>query len=191
MKPKYTSILLLAAVLGISSCTTLVESTTSGPIESDPGKRSFGTYLDDQRLEVIAGVNIKKADPSLKESNITVTSFNNILLLTGQVTDATLKQLAEQTAAKVNTVRKVYNEIQIKGNTALLVRTNDTLLTAKVKAVFIADEMINSSKIKIEVEDGVIYLMGLMTKTEADYVTNVASNIGGIQEVVKVFEYID
>ena len=113
-----------------------------------------------------------------------------ILLLTGQVTDPALKQLAEQTAAQVNTVRKVYNEIQVKGNIALLVKTNDTWLTTKVKTVFITDELIDSSKIKIEVEDGVLYLMGLMTNSEADYVTGVASNIGGVKEVVKVFEYV-
>ncbi len=191
MKSQYLSRLLLLLVFTLTSCTTIVDSTTSEPIEPDPGKRSFGTYLDDQQLEVIAGVNIRKADPALKEANITVTSFNNILLLTGQVTDPALKQLAEQTAATVNTVRKVYNEIQVKGNIALLVKTNDTWLTAKVKAVFIADDIINSSKIKIEVEDGVLYLMGIMTNSEADYVTGVASNIGGVQEVVKVFEYVN
>jgi osmotically-inducible protein OsmY len=182
--------LILALVFSISGCTTILDATTSKPIETDPGKRSFGTYIDDQKLEVIASVNINKADPELKLAHVNVTSFNNILLLTGQVPNEQLKQLAKETANNVNMVRKVFNELQIKGNTALLVRTNDTWLATKVKAVFIADKIINSNKIKIIVEDGVVYLMGIATQAEADYATEVTSNIAGIQEVVKVFEYI-
>lgn len=182
--------LIFTLLLSLSGCTTILDSTTSKPIETDPGERTFGTYLDDQKLEVIAGVNINKADPDLKLAHINVTSFNNIILLTGQVPNESLKQLAKQTATKVNMVRKVFNELKIKGNTALLVRTNDTWLAAKVKTVFIADKIIDSSKIKIIVEDGVVYLMGLATQAEADYATNVTSNIAGVQEVVKVFEYI-
>lgn len=184
------SAIFIASILLVTGCTTIVDSATNQPIQTDPGKRSFGTYLDDQRLEVIAGVNINKASPDLKLSNITVTSVNNILLLTGQVPTEELKVLAKQTAEQINSVRNVYNELQVKGNTALLVRTNDTWLAAKIKTAYIADEIIQSTKVKLIVEDGVVYLMGKLTQTEADYVTNVTSNIGGVQEVVKVFEYI-
>lgn len=182
---------LIGTLACLSACTTILDSTTNQPIETDPGERSFGTYLDDQRLEVIASVNINKADPELRLAHVNVTSFNNIILLTGQVPTAELKALAQQTSEKIHTVRKVYNELQIKGNTALLVRTNDSWLSTKVKGAFIADDIIDSSKIKVIVEDGIIYLMGLLTKTEADYAAGVASSISGAQEVVKVFEYID
>lgn len=184
------SLTLAATLLCLSACTTIIDTTTNQPIETDPGERSFGTYLDDQRLEVIASVNINKADPELRLAHVNVTSFNNIMLLTGQVPTEALKALAQQTTEKINNVEKVYNELQIKGNTALLVRTNDSWLSTKVKAVFIADDIIDSSKVKVIVEDGVVYLMGLLTQTEADYVTGVASTIVGVQEVVKVFKYI-
>jgi osmotically-inducible protein OsmY len=190
MNTRYRTSLLIVLLICLSGCTTLIDSTTNKPIETDPGQRSFGTYLDDEKLEVIAGVNINKADPQLKLAHVNVTSFNNILLLTGQVPTPELKVLAEQTTSRINTVRKVFNELTITGNTALLVRTNDTWLATKVKAVFIADKIIDSSKIKVIVEDGVVYLMGLATHTEAEYITNVTSNIAGIQAVVKVFEYI-
>lgn len=182
--------LLFITLLCFSGCTTVVDSFTNKPIESDPGKRTLGTYLDDQRLEVIASVNINKADPDLKLANVNVTSFNNIILLTGQVPTPELKTLAEQTATTINSVRKVYNELQIRGNTAVLVKTNDTLLSAKVKTIFITDKIIDSSKVKIIVDDSVVYLMGVLTQSEADYIGKVASSIGGVQEVVKVFEYI-
>jgi osmotically-inducible protein OsmY len=183
-------IVLLATLLMLSGCTTILDNTTNQPIETDPGERSFGTYLDDQRLEVIASVNINKADPELRLAHIDVTSFNNIILLSGQVPTESLKTLAQQTTERINNVTKVYNELQIKGNTALLVRTNDSWLSTKVKAVFIADDFIDSSKVKVIVEDGVVYLMGLLTQTEAEHATEVASTITGVQEVVKVFEYV-
>jgi osmotically-inducible protein OsmY len=181
---------LLTTLLYLPACTTILDKTTNQPIETDPGERSFGTYLDDQRLEVIASVNINKADPGLRLAHVDVTSFNNIILLTGQVPTEELKTLAQQTTERINNVTKVYNELQVKGNTALLVRTNDSWLSTKVKAVFIADDFIDSSKVKIIVEDGVVYLMGLLTQAEAEYATEIASTITGVQEVVKVFEYV-
>ncbi|ODS24938.1 phospholipid-binding protein [Candidatus Endobugula sertula] len=190
MKKAYIPILTITSILSISSCTTILDKTTSGPITTDPGERTFGTYIDDQRLEIIVGVNLKKADPALKTSHINVTSFNNIILLTGQVPTPQLIELATQTSNAVNMVRKVYNELQVKGNTAMLVRTNDTWISTKVKTAFIADKMIDSSKVKVTVEDSVVYLMGKLTQPEADYVSNVTSNIAGVQEVVRVFEYI-
>ena len=153
IKKTYYSSLLLTITLSITSCTTILDRTTSGPIDTDPGERTLGTYLDDERLEVILGVNINKADPELKLAHIDVTSFNNIVLLTGQVPTPELKALAGDTASQVNMVKKVHNELQIKGNTALLVRTNDTWLSTKVKAVHIADKLIDSSKVKVIVED--------------------------------------
>jgi len=190
MKKRYT-LLLLTILLNISSCTTILDKTTSEPIVSDPGKRTLGTYLDDQRLEVIVSVNLNKADPQLKLSHVDVTSFNNIILLTGQVPTQELKLLASSTAKAVNMVEKVYNELQIKGNTALLVRSNDVWLNTKIKAAYLTDNIINSSKVKVVVEDGVAYLMGIATRAEADYIADVTSRISGIQEVVKVFEYIN
>jgi len=183
-------IALLTTLLSLSACATIIDTTTNEPIETDPGERSFGTYLDDERLEVIASVNINKAHPDLRLAHVNATSFNNIMLLTGQVPTEALKLLAQQTTEEISNIEKVYNELQIKGNTALLVRTNDSWLSTKTKAVFIADDIIDSSKIKVVVEDGVVYLMGRLTQTEADYATKVASTIIGVQEVVKVFEYL-
>jgi osmotically-inducible protein OsmY len=190
MNKHFSPIITFTICLFFSGCTTIVDTTTSKSIETDPAERSFGTYLDDKKIEVVIGVNINKASPDLKSADVTVTSFHNVVLLTGQVPKEELKQLAETTASSVIGVKKVYNELQIKGNSALLVRTNDTWLATKVKSVFIADKLIDSSKVKIVVEDSVIYLMGIATQSEADYITDITSNIAGIQEVVKVFEYI-
>lgn len=182
---------LLLFITALQGCTTVVDATTREPIQPDPGKRSIGTYIDDKRLQVIVGVNIRKASPALKKSHIEVTSFNGVILLTGQVPDNAMRQLASETATSVPNVRQVYNELQPKPNTKLLTRTNDSWIATKVKTVLVADKNIDHSKIKSVTEDGTVYLMGLVTREQADQIANKISNIRGVREVVRVFEYVE
>lgn len=191
MKKKYRLTLLVTTLLTFHGCTTLVDATTKAPIQPDPRERTFGTYIDDQRLEVIVGVNINKAHPDLKRAHINVTSFNGAVLLSGQVPNQELRDLAAVTASDITKVRQVYNELEIKGNTSLLSRTGDGWLATKVKTVLLADKQVTGGRIKVVVENGTVYLMGLITKAEAGRAANLASNVGGVQEVVRVFEYID
>ncbi|MFT6791648.1 MAG: osmotically-inducible protein OsmY, partial [Cellvibrionaceae bacterium] len=157
-------ILLLIVFFKITGCTTVVDVATSKPIEVSSEKRSLGTYIDDKTLQVIVGVNIRKADPVLKQSNIQVTSYNSVVLLTGQVPTQDMRLLAAKVAADTNSVRQVHNELQVVGNTALLTRTSDTWLATKIKAILITDPEIKGVTIKVVVEDGVAYLMGKATQ---------------------------
>ena len=179
----------LLALLG--GCATVLDATHDGPIQPDPGERSFGTYIDDQQLETITRVNLRKAHPELKESNIDVTSFNGVVLLTGQVSDNDLRNLAGRTAQQVHSVRQVYNEIQVRGTTSVLARTSDTWLTTKVKGALLADKEVDSGRIKVVTENGVVYLMGLLTRQEAENAAEKTRTVGGVQKVVKAVEYID
>ncbi|WP_231759768.1 BON domain-containing protein [Microbulbifer elongatus] len=179
----------LLAVMG--GCATVLDATHDGPIQPDPGERSFGTYIDDQQLETITKVNLRKAHPELKESNIDVTSFNGVILLTGQVSNNDLRNLAGRTAQQVHSVRQVYNEIQVRGTTSVLARTSDTWLTTKVKSVLLTDKEIDSGRIKVVTENGVVYLMGLLTRQEAENAAEKTRTVGGVQKVVKAVEYID
>jgi len=157
----------------------------------DPGKRSLGSYIDDQQIETIAQVNLDKASPDLKTAHINVTSYNGVALLTGQVADNQLRQLAGSTVGAIAKVRQVHNELQIQGKTSILSRTNDSWLTTKVKSRLLAQKDIDSGRIKVVTENGVIYLMGLMSRIEAEKAVEVARTTGGVQKVVKAFEYID
>ena len=182
-------ILALTFTLVLNGCTTLVDATTREPINPDPTQRSLGTYIDDKRLQIIVAVNIRKAHPELKQSHINVTSFNGVILLTGQVPNPQLRLLAAQTAKSVSTVRQVHNELEIKGNIPFVARTNDTWLGTKIKAVLIADKYVSGLKIKVVVEDSTAYLMGLISQKQADRATNLVRNVSGVKEVVRVFEY--
>lgn len=191
-KALLTKLLVVAATILINGCTTIVDATTKEPLQPDPSQRSFGTYIDDKRLQVIVGVNIRKADSRLRQSsNVNITSFNGVVLLTGQVPAPELRTLAGDTATKVNGVRQVHNEIQMKGNSPFLTRSNDTWLGTKIKTVLLADNDVKGLKIKVIVEDAVVYLMGLVTQEEANIAANLASNVSGVNEVVRVFEYIN
>ncbi|WHI48298.1 BON domain-containing protein [Microbulbifer sp. ZKSA004] len=180
-----------AATTLLAGCSTVLEATHDGPIQQDPGERSFGTYIDDQRIETVTTVNINKAHPDLKISNININSFNGVVLLTGQVPSQELRLLAGRTAEQVQNVRQVYNEIQVRGKVTLLASTSDTWLTTKVKSNLFANKEVDSGRIKIVTENGVVYLMGLLTPAEAERAAEVTRSVGGVQKVVKAVEYIN
>ncbi len=182
---------LLFILLFINGCTSIVDATTKKPIESDPSSRSFGAFIDDERLETIVGVNIRKADPIFRQTHFSVISFKDVILLVGQVPTEELRLLAGQTANQIVGVRKVYNEIDSGANTSFWTRSNDTWLTSKVKSSLLADKQLNGLKIKVVTENSVVYLMGVITEQKANIAANLTSNVGGVKEVVRVFEYIN
>ncbi len=183
--------LLLGFILASLGCATVLEATHEEPIEIDKGKRTLGAFIDDQQLETVAKVNINKASPALKESHISVVAYNGIILLTGQVPSNSLRNKAGETVQRIHTVRQVFNEIQVQGKTSLLARTNDSWLTTKVKTTLLAHRDIDSGRIKVVTEAGVVYLLGLLSRVEAERAAEVVSTIGGVQKVVKAVEYID
>ena len=152
---------------------------------------SVGEAFDDSRNESLAKKRLRDAHPGLKEANISVTSFDGVLLLTGQVSSADLVPIASAQVEPMRNARKVYNEIIVAGKTSLLSRTNDSWLTTKVKSAFSTAEFSDATRIKVVTDNGVVYLMGLLTRAEADAAANIARDIQGIQKVVKVFEYIN
>ncbi len=175
----------------ISGCSHVVGVASEEPVAQDRSTRSLGAAIDDEKIEIAALVNIRKASPLLEGANISATSFNGIVLLTGQVHAADLKMLAEQEVKKIHRVREVHNELSVRGNASLLTATSDTWLTSKVKTKMIADMNLESGRVKIVTEAGVVYLMGLLTRAESNRAADIARNTGGVQKVVKIVEYID
>lgn len=178
-------------MLAVTACTSVIHAVTSEPIHPDPRETSLGTDLDDWQMATLIGVNIKKAHPQLEKSHIKVNTYNKVVLLTGEVPSNDMRSLAGKTARGFRGVRQVHNEIQIKGATSLLSRTNDSWLTTKVNSKLIANRNVKSGHVKVITVSGVVYLMGLVTSSEADAITAIASNTRGASKIVRVFEYID
>lgn len=182
---------ILLTALVVSGCTSIISETTDKPIESDPGSRTFGAVIDDQSIETTATVNIRKTDPNLDLAHIVVTSYNGVVLLTGQVLNEELRVRAAQTAAAVKNVRVVRNELVVAENSSFAARSSDTLLTTKIKSKLLTAKNIKDSRVKVITENGAVFLMGLVTHAEADIASTVAQETDGVQKVVRLFEYVD
>ena len=185
-----TAVLTLS--LGVTAgCTNFLHAVRDEPIKPDPYETSMGTDIDDFQIATAVGVNIKKAHPLLANAHVNVHSYNGVILLTGEVSNAEVRTLAGDTARNFRGVRQVHNELQMQGSSSFLSRTNDGWLTTKVKSKLIADEAIDSSKIKVVTENGVVYLMGTVSRGLADKATKIASTTKGVRKVVRAFEYPD
>lgn len=192
MTPNRLGLMALTLCLSITGCSSVITASREKPIEDDRGTRTFGSKIDDSLIETKVAVNVAKASPDLdKNSHIVVTSFNGIVLLAGQTPRADLKSLAEQTASQVQRVKKVHNELQVLQPSSLLARNNDAWLTTKIKTQMLTDSSIPGSRIKVVTENGIVYLLGLLTQQEAAQATSLVQGVSGVQKIVKLFEYID
>jgi osmotically-inducible protein OsmY len=157
---------------------------------NDPGKRTVGVVIDDQGLEWTVGPEIRNSDPGFKGAHIVVVSYNGVVLLAGQVASEALKEKAAEVAQSLNSVRKVHNELTVSGPISFASRTNDSWLTSKVKSRLIWADEAYGRKTKVVTENGVVYLMGLLTREQADNAVAVTSKVYGVEKIVRVFEYI-
>lgn len=153
-------------------------------------RRTAGVYVGDQEIELRAMNRLREAFPD-RTGNISVTSFNRQVLLTGQVPEEATRARATEVVKGVPEVRTVFNELSISGVTSLTSRTNDTAITGSVKTRLLRNEQVPGTKIKVVTESGVVYLMGLVTRAEADVATEIARTTSGVTKVVTLFETID
>ena len=151
-------------------------------------RRTVGTVAEDEGIELKASSRIRER---FKDPHVSVTSYNRMVLLTGEAPDAATRSEIERIARAIENVRGVYNEIAVSGNTALSARANDSYLTSKVKARFIDQQKFNAIHVKVVTEANVVYLMGLVKRKEADDATGIARTTGGVQKVVRLFDYVD
>lgn len=191
MNKSTTAVSVFLALSLISGCSSLVSATRSGPIEENYGKRSFGRLIDDSIIETKTSVNLNKTDEQLKNAHLSITSYNGVVLLAGQVPSQDLRETAANVTRKVRNVRRVHNELNVSGPISLPARTNDSWLTTKVKSKLLASKQVEGRRIKVVTENGVVYLLGLVSHAEADRIIEIVRTTFGIQKIVRIFEYLD
>ncbi len=157
---------------------------------SDPNRRTPGVVIDDFALENIVESEIRKSDPGYKGAHIVIVSYNGVVLIAGQVATAALRDNASTVTQSLRRVRKVHNELTVGGPTSLVARSNDAWLTTKVKTRLVTGKA-DGTKIKVQTENSIVYLMGMVTRAQADEAIDIAKNVYGVQKIVKVFEYLD
>jgi len=152
-------------------------------------RRSSGIFIEDQAIELKASRRIN--EQLGRDARINVTSFNRNVLLTGEAPNESMKNEAEKLAMSVENVRNVFNEIAISEKSALSVRTNDSLITSKVKGRFLSERKFQINYVKVITENSIVYLLGLVTREEGESAAQIASTTAGARKVVKVFEYLN
>ncbi len=184
------SALLASAVLAgaLAGCAPLVVGSAVGGALVATDRRSSGTVVDDQGLEL-------KALPRIREvlgerGHVNVTSYNRVLLVTGEVPTEPDKAAVEARLAALENVKSVLNELVVAPNSSLGDRSSDTLITSKVKASYVDARDIFANAYKVVTERGVVYLMGRVTEREAARAVEIARGVGGVRKVVRAFEII-
>lgn len=131
------------------------------------------------------------ASPQFEGSHINVTCFNQVVLLTGEAMTADQRVFAEDVAKNTKDVTRVYNQITVKGPSSSLSRASDTWITTKIKTQMLATKDLQSGTIKVVTENGSVYLLGIVTRDQADMAVDIARQVSGVQRVVKMFQYKD
>ena len=192
MSPSFAraiALLSAAAALTLEGCVPLVVGAAAGGtalVATD--RRSTGTQVDDEVIEDKISYNIRERFKG--DFHVNATSYNGIVLLTGEVPAEGAKADISEIARTMPKVRAVQNELVIGAVTDLGSRSNDTLTTSKVKARFVEANKFQINHVKVVTERGVVYLLGLVRRDDGDAAAEIARTTSGAQRVVKVFEYV-
>jgi osmotically-inducible protein OsmY len=185
---KLAAVLLIISVLQGCAAVAVVAVTTGASMVSD--RRSIGNQIDDQSIEVEAYNEISKNKSLDDNTNLHVISVNGSVLIIGQAPNTYLRDQVIKIINDINGVVLIHNQIRIGNLTSITTQTNDVWLTSKVKSALFASDEVDGNTIKVITENAEVFLMGLVTKKEADIAINITRNISGVNRVFKAFEYL-
>jgi osmotically-inducible protein OsmY len=181
------AVLLVAAAVLPGCELAVLGAVGGGAYTAFEDRRTSGTRIDDEAIEVRASSRIDERFGD--KAHVNITAFNGAVLLTGEVPSEQARADVAKIVASVPNVRGVTNELQIAAASSLGARTNDAFITSKIKARFLDAKKFNAVHVKVVTEAGVVYLFGLVTEQEADAAVDIARTTGGVRKVVKIFEY--
>ena len=151
-------------------------------------RRSAGAQVDDQVIEGKASNAISTL--LLERAHVNATSYNRMVLLTGEVPTEADKAAVAKAVSQIDNVRSIVNDLAVMPNSSYTARSEDSIITGKVKAEFVGASDLSTNSIKVVTERGVVFLMGLVTETEAKRAVEITRGVGGVQKVVRVFEIV-
>jgi osmotically-inducible protein OsmY len=186
--PLVTLAVLASAVVSMSGCAPLIVGAAATGVVVATDRRTTGAQLDDTTMSaaIVYKVNERYGD----KVRVGVTSYNGIILLTGEVPDQETLEGVAQIAEGERRVRAVQNELLIGPLSSLSSRANDSYITSKVKTRFV-DSDFSPTHVKVVTERGIVYLMGVVRRAEGEQATEIARRTNGVRRVVRIFEYTD
>lgn len=189
---------LLIAALGIvtllQGCAEMMVGGAVASASVVHDRRTPGTFIDDELIELKAVEKISSNKDMAEQAHINVTSYNNILLLSGEAPSEAMRMQIAALMRDLPKVRNIHNEIVVAAPSSLLTRTSDTWVTTKVKTGLLGIDNLpdfDATRIKVVSENGTVFLMGIVKREEASAVTDAARRVSGVQRVVKLFEYLN
>ncbi len=198
MKPIGPSQAIILVLLWVSlqGCAVVLVGGVAVGASVAHDRRTTGTIVEDESVELKAGQLLRNDKEISTQAHINVTSYNLVILLTGEAPTEAIRERAASLVRGVDKVTQVYNEIIIAAPSALSARSSDAWITTKAKsALFKVEGLKNQdfdpSRVKVVTEGGVVYLMGLVNRQEADAATEAVRRVGGVQRVVRLFQYVD
>ncbi len=180
--------LLALALPALQGCVPAVATGVGAGALMIADRRNAETYLADEAIEIRAFNRINEKFGDKVHAN--VTSYNLKVLLTGEVPDEGIKSELEKAVAGIANVKGVTNEVTVGPASGYQARSNDTFITSKVKARFIDAGKFKANHVKVVTEAGTVFLLGLVTRQEADDAAEIARTTAGVKKVVRVFEYV-
>lgn len=178
----------VASTVLLGGCAAVVVGGAVGTAMVVSDRRTSGTQIEDQAIELKALTRIRETVGD--RGHINVTSYNRMVLLTGEVASDTDRTALEQAIARIENVRSIVNELAVMGSSSLTARSNDTILTSKVKATYVDAKDLQANVVKVVTERATVYLMGRVTEREATRAAELARGVSGVQKVVRVFDIL-
>jgi osmotically-inducible protein OsmY len=183
------TLVVLSLALSLQGCFVAGAAAGAAAIAVVYDHRNISNILRDTDIANRISAGINKVPALRKECHIEVTVFNRVVLLSGETPNPAYKQQAGEIARSIPEVTRVYNQLTVQGPTSSLIRTSDSWITAKIKTEMLADEDLKSGSIKVVTDNGVVYLMGIVKREQADIAVDIARQVSGVQKVVKIFQY--
>lgn len=182
----------LLCVASLSGCASFISSGTgSAPVGTESGARSLGQVFIDSSIERTAKINLYKLDSRFKQSRINIESFHGNVLLTGQVPDAHLKQLAEDNVRAMSDVKTVHNYIAVGNQIGYSTIMQDTTVTANTRGLIMKAVVVSDSKVRIHTENGVLYVMGRLNTAEINDLNQVLQQVGNVSKIITLIDNVE
>lgn len=190
MQLSILSVILLMPLLLLQGCAPVaVTGATTAVSTVVADRRTTGTIIEDEAIENKFRLALWDRKELNKRVHVNITSYNTSVLVSGEAPTEEDRQAVIDLVKNVEKVTRVFDELTIAAPSSLLSRSADGVVTAKIKTKLIAEQDLSTLHIKVVTENGVTFLMGLVTREEGDIATEIARRTGGVQKVVKLFEY--
>ncbi|MGB1799374.1 MAG: BON domain-containing protein [Gammaproteobacteria bacterium] len=187
----FRHLLLIALITQLVGCAAVAVGGAAATGTAVVDRRTTGTLVEDQAIEVKAYKALKEDAELNEQAHLNVTSYNTVVLLSGETPTDAMRQRAMDIVKNIDKVKHVYNELSIAAPSSMVSRSSDSYITTKVKTKLFAEKKISGIQVKVNTEKGVVYLMGIVSRAEAKIATDIARQTGGVQKVVKLFQYSD